>query len=113
MFMVVECTFAERMELHRFPLDRQFLNMDFNGLIKSNQDGEAEWKWTLQFPKWLDETKEIDRIERKTVDDKGNEYDITVSEFNKTFAVRMLSSITEYELLSPWADFSGLIILIK
>ena len=109
MFMVVECTFAERMELHRFPLDRQFLNMDFNGLIKSNQDGEADWKWTLKFPEWLDKTVEIDRFYKKTIDDQRNEYNFTVSEFNKTFAVRMLSSITEYELLSPWADFSGTI----
>lgn len=30
MFFVVQCTFVERMELQRFPLDRQFLGMEFN-----------------------------------------------------------------------------------
>ena len=96
MFFIVECTFAERMELHRFPLDRQFLNMEFNGLIKSNNIDEGDWKWILEYPSWM--PTELNDYQFKL--NKNGEI--------KTFAVRMLSSITEYELLPPWVDFSGM-----
>eukprot|EP01084_Bolivina_argentea_P318433 552228_1 len=86
MMFVVDCTFVERMELQRFPLDRQFLNMEFNAMIEPAIETEGEWNWILEYPEWM-----------------PNE----LKKYNQTFAVRMLSSITEYELLEPWIDFSG------
>eukprot|EP01084_Bolivina_argentea_P088523 159826_1 len=78
MVLVVQVTFVERMELERFPMDRQFLGMDFNGWVK-----KGNWNWIPNiYPSWVPK------------------------EFHKTFAVRMLSSITEYEMLSPWIDFN-------
>lgn len=80
MMFVVECTFVERMELQRFPLDRQFMNMEFNAWVK-----QGNWNWVLDY----------------------TELDWVPEEFRKASCVRMLSSITEYELLDPWLDFSG------
>ncbi len=86
MKLVVDCTFVERMELQRFPLDRQFMNMAFNALIEPTIEGEGQWNWILEYPDWMPSE---------------------LKDFNKPFAVRMLSSVTEYELLEPWVDFSG------
>jgi len=79
MTWVSECVFTERMELNRFPLDRQFLNMLFNGWTKTDK---VNWNWVMIAPDWVPK------------------------EFHKPIFVRMVSSITEYELLSPWVDFS-------
>ena len=65
MMFVCEVLFHERMELQRFPLDRQFLNMDFNGWVK---EPGHNWNWILDCPEWVPK------------------------EFNKTFAVRMTFS---------------------
>merc|ERR1712013_264177 len=65
--------------------DRQFMNMAFNALIEPAVDGEGPWNWILTFPGWMPSE---------------------LQGFNKKFAVRMLSSVTEYELLEPWVDFS-------
>eukprot|EP01083_Nonionella_stella_P063989 166364_1 len=85
MMFVVQCTFVERMELQRFPFDRQFMNMSFNAHIKPVMEEEGPWNWILEYPTWM--PPELN------------------DQFNQKFAVRMLSSITEYELLEPWVDF--------
>jgi len=83
MLMIVQVEFVERMELHRFPMDRQFLGMDFNAWTGPDPNGERlNWNWITSPPEWVPEA------------------------FSKPFAVRMLSTITEYELMSPWVDFS-------
>ena len=63
MVLVVQVKFVERMELQRFPLDRQFLGMDFNAWV-GKQHGN--WNWITNAPKWVPK------------------------EFHKQFAVRML-----------------------
>jgi hypothetical protein len=85
MMMVVDCNFYERMELQRFPLDRQFMNMQFNAYWKTEN---GDWNWILpeEFPEWVPE-------EFKEKCSKG-------------YVTRMVSSITEYELLGPWIDFA-------
>ena len=87
MFFVVECRFAERMELHRFPLDRQFLNIQFNALRHPLTNDQGDWCWILKYPKWM-----------------PSALDSTFK--HKTYAVRMLSSITEYQLLDPWINYA-------
>eukprot|EP01084_Bolivina_argentea_P318437 552236_1 len=85
MMFVVDCTFVERMELQRFPMDRQFLGMDFNAWTgKDPNSKKCNWNWITNPPEWVQN-----------------------DDFRKPFAVRMLSSITEYEMLSPWIDFTG------
>merc|ERR1719384_99722 len=86
MMLVVDCTFVERMELQRFPLDRQFMNMEFNAYVETPAiEGEGPWNWILEYPEWMPSE---------------------LKQFDQKFAVRMISSITEYELLEPWVDFS-------
>eukprot|EP01084_Bolivina_argentea_P009946 18560_1 len=85
MLVVVAVEFAERMELERFPMDRQFLSMDFNAWIGADRDGKrCTWNWITSPPDWV----------KNPV-------------FRRPFAVRMQSSITEYQMLSPWVDFTG------
>ena len=83
MMFVCEVTFVERMELQRFPLDRQFLSMEFNAYHGVSKTGN--WNWILK--KNLDWVPEPWR--------------------NREYCVRMVSSISsEYELLPPWINFT-------
>ena len=71
MLLVVTVEFVERMELQRFPMDRQFLGMDFNAWVGPDPLGSrCNWNWITNPPDWVQ-----------------NE------EFRKPFAVRMLLSI--------------------
>jgi len=89
MLVVVSVCFVERMELERFPMDRQFLGMDLNAWTLQtpadpNDPNALKWNWIPSHrPEWVP------------------------NEYQKTFAVRMLASITEYTMLSPWVDFQG------
>jgi hypothetical protein len=67
------------MELQRFPLDRQFLNMDLNVWL---QTPTVRWNWILKPPVWVPQ------------------------DYHKPIMVRVVSSVTEYELLPPWVDFA-------
>eukprot|EP01083_Nonionella_stella_P057576 151083_1 len=84
MMILVTAKFVERMELQRFPLDRQFLAMEFNGWTGEDPNGQrCHWNWIMNPPDW-----------------------VTNKRFRQPFAVRMLSSVTEYGLDSPWIDFA-------
>ena len=72
MLVIVSVCFVERMELERFPMDRQFLGMDLNAwTLKTPADANdpacLKWNWiAAEQPDWVPE------------------------EWRKTFAVRML-----------------------
>lgn len=53
------------------------MNMEFNAMIDPILEDEGQWNWILEFPDWMPEE---------------------LKEFDKKFAVRMLSSVTEYEV---------------
>jgi len=89
MMFVSKVVFVERMELHRFPLDRQFLNMEFNAWVGKEQ---GNWNWMVYDQKFaMQNDRYIDWVPKA---------------FHKPFAVRIVSSITEYELLTPWIEFA-------
>eukprot|EP01083_Nonionella_stella_P283914 966386_1 len=80
---LVSVEFVERMELQRFPMDRQFLAMEFNGWTGIDPTQKRfNWNWILNPPDW-----------------------VTKKKYRTPFAVRMLSSVTEYGLETPWIDF--------
>lgn len=85
MSFVMRVNFVERMELERFPLDRQFLNMEFNAWVE-----QGNWNWLCYEPSRADERLYLDWVP---------------AQWKKPFAVRMVSSITEYDLLPMYINF--------
>jgi len=75
LLLSVTDTFSERMELERFPCDRQFLNILLKGRIEY-------FNWLTIKPDWLNHIK----CEHQITTIKG-------------------PSVSEYLVLPPWADF--------
>ena len=71
MMFVSKVQFVERMELHRFPLDRQFLNMEFNAWVK-----HGNWNWMV--------------YNEGTAMSDDRYIDWVPKAFHKPFAVRMV-----------------------
>ena len=75
MFILVSVEFVERMELHRFPIDRQFLSMDFNGWTSNRGSNRFNWNWILSPPDW-----------------------VTNKRFRRPFAIRILLSFANMRI---------------
>ena len=77
--------FAERMELERFPVDRQFLNIKLMG---RSGDEEGNFVWITSkgedHPEWVPEdVRGTDQIQ-----------------------ARLGPAVADYQMFSPWADFN-------
>eukprot|EP01084_Bolivina_argentea_P167050 289991_1 len=82
MLLHLKDQFAERMELNRFPVDRQFLNILLCG--RKNEIDEGNWIWITKAPKWVPE-----------------EYHDNKSQVQS----RLGPSVSDYKMYTPWADF--------
>lgn len=76
----VNASFHERLELHRFPLDRQFLNMEMK--IRNTDEG---WTWLGVCPRWVPDTPD---------------------KLRTAIRARLGDSVSEYRIDTPWADYS-------